>query len=155
MSQLGTALFGRRARYAPAVAILLLLLAFTPFLRTLQRNHRNPIEGPMTPEAQEAYREIQSRTPPEATFIAPKPRALALFTDRNGAFDVSSLPPDAFREFVKNRKVHYELIDLAGESAGDAHVKKQIPPDITHTDVWSNSRYLILRLDWTENIEAR
>jgi hypothetical protein len=148
ISELGIALFGTRARYAPWVAVFALFFAVAPSLRALQRNHRNPMEGPMSPDAQEAYREIQRRTPRDAKFLADKPRALALFTDRSAAFDVPDLPPDAFRNFVKSKNIRYKLIDLAGRSAGDAGLRKQIPPDIVPTDVWSSPRYLILRMDW-------
>lgn len=148
ISELGIALFGTRARYAPWLAVFALFFAVVPSLRALQRNHRNPMEGPMSPDAQEAYREIQLRTPPDAKFLADKPRALALFTDRSAAFDVPGLPPEAFRDFVKSKNIRYKLIDLAGRSVGDAVFRKQFPADIVPTDVWSSPRYLILRMDW-------
>jgi hypothetical protein len=148
ISELGVALFGTRARYGPWVAVFALFFAVTPSLRALQRNHRNPMEGPMSPDAQQAYREIQLRTPPDARFLADKPRALSLFTNRSAAFDVPGLAPDAFRDFVKSKNVRYKLIDMAGESARNGDFRKQIPADIVQTDVWSSPRYLILRLDW-------
>ena len=141
-------LFGRKVRYVPILAVLLIGWLFYPFLMELQRNHRQPIEGPMLPEAQEVYREIQRSTPSDAVFFAEKPRALVLFTGRKAAFEVLSLPPEAFRDFVKQKNIHYELVDLASGPAGVAEHKKQIPPDIKSTDWWSNARFLILKLDW-------
>jgi hypothetical protein len=148
ISQLGSVLFGKMARYVPVLAVVLIWLAFYPFLMGLQRSHRQVQEGPMTPAAQEAYGEIRRSTPPDSVFFAEKPRALALFTNRKAAFEVLALPPEGFRDFVKRKNIHYELIDLAGGPPGIADHKKQIPSDISVTDFWSNSRYLILKLDW-------
>ena len=102
----------------------------------------------MSPEAQEAYREIQRSTPSDAAFIAEKPRALALFTGRKAAFDVPSLPPDAFGTFVKQKNIHYLLLDLASESVRNGEYKKQIPSEIIPTNVWASARYAIVKLDW-------
>jgi hypothetical protein len=102
----------------------------------------------MSPEAQEAYREIQRGTPSDAAFITEKPRALALFTGRKAAFDVPGLPPDSFGIFVKQKNIHYLLLDLASEAVRNGEYKKQVPSDIIPANVWSNGRYLIVKLDW-------
>lgn len=148
LSQLGKSLLGTKTRYVPVTAALLMLAAFAPFLIQLQRSHRQAKEGPMSPEAQEAYREIQRGTPSDAAFITEKPRALALFTGRKAAFDVPGLPPDSFGIFVKQKNIHYLLLDLASEAVRNGEYKKQVPSDIIPANVWSNGRYLIVKLDW-------
>jgi hypothetical protein len=148
LSQLGKSLLGPMTRYVPVTAVLLMWVAFAPFLIQLQRSHRQAKEGPMSPEAQEAYREIQRSTPSDAAFITYKPRALALFTGRKAAFDVPGLPPDAFGTFVKQKNIHYLLLDLASESVRNGEYKKQIPSEIISTSVWENARYAIVKLDW-------
>lgn len=95
---------------------VLVLLQFLPEQHQSIKNAKNNFAGPQEAESVEAFAYIQNNTPANAVFMFKKPRALALYTQRN-AFAVNSAD-SAFVNDIERFAPNYILIhtELSPES---------------------------------------
>lgn len=143
---LGAGWVARRGRTAGrgAVGVVALAVAATYVAR-----YSDLIPGPVragasNPYAEALYRHVRTSTAPDARFVAPHPRALALFTGRAASPPPRRVDDRAYLEYLRSARIGYVVVPLAPGAAGPFQVVQRVPQRFQV--VYANDRFRLLRV---------
>jgi len=123
----------------------IMVLLFLPGLLSIAASRNTVLEGPQDKETTQAFTYIAKNVPDSATIVFFKPRALALYTGKQGFADPFSADPTSIHVQLVNVNADYILLhnQLTSESMKRyARIMKN-----RTTEIWKNKKFRLLRID--------
>ena len=136
--------FGTLSR--PAIIIVLLLFCGVTYAGEFRKEARQPAEANVyDPAAQELFSFLRAQTQPSEILIFPKPRSLALFTNRPVASFGPGEAPEDSANFM--RSLHATIL-VSPESGPPSWGSFLATYRSQLIEVFHNSEYQVYRLNW-------
>ena len=122
---------------------LFILIPYSFSIANIIKHQNETLKGPQEIESVEAFEYIKSNLPSDAIIAFIKPRALALYTNRQ-AYIFSQQKPFQLAGKFKN---HEDIYLLLNSELQDASLENAITnyPDQVQL-IWSNSKYKLFQL---------
>jgi 4-amino-4-deoxy-L-arabinose transferase-like glycosyltransferase len=124
---------------------ILFLILFLPGIISIAASSGNTLAGPQQKSAGEAFAYISKNTPENAVIVFAKPRALALYTNRNGLADPFSADPTVmFNEITASRATHLMVhTELTQENMN--RLVRIMKDRLTR--IWGNSEFTLYKIN--------
>ena len=122
---------------------LFILIPYSFSLANIVKHQNETLKGPQEKESIEAFEYIKNNLPSDAIIAFIKPRALALYTNRQGYIFRQQKPYQLIDRF----KNHDDIYLLLNSELQDTSLENAIAnyPDQVHL-IWGNSRYRLYEL---------
>lgn len=121
------------------------LLLFAPGLYHVAMSRTTMLDGPQQKQARQAFTQISRNLPDSARIVFFKPRALALYTGKQGIADPFAQDPNSIHLQLMDLGAQYILIhkDLTSES-----MKRYVRVMKSRaTEIWKNKDYRLLKIN--------
>ena len=122
-----------------------MVILFIPGLIHIASSGYTTLEGPQDKETTQAFNYISKNIPDSSVIVFFKPRALALYTGKNGYADPFSQDPTIIHVQLMKINADYILIDnqLTSES-----MKRYVRVmDARVTEIWKNRNFRLIRIN--------
>jgi len=145
-----TAPLGRWGR-AGSVALLLIVCGVAYGGRMREESRQAPEPNVQDPAAQELFSFLRTHTEPSEAIVFPKPRSLALFTNRSVASFAPDELPEASLQFMKNIQARVIVKTNWSPPSWEEFMKAE---EDRATEVFRNSEYQVFRIRLAEDSSA-
>lgn len=124
------------------LSVMVLLQYRTSAFKIIESRH-NPVAGPLEPSSLEAWEYIKKNTEPDAVIAFCKPRALALYTGRNGFANSDKYTSEQCKAKFGQAGVSYYLVQ---KEISDEAIRKFLEDNkASIVPVWNNDKFILYR----------